>query len=74
MKNLFKTNFIFPVAGRGIFAPGGYLDFCAPSPNTHSWVKIKNSINPCSGSMTKKRRIFTDNTQFSNQLSYCLSS
>ena len=28
--------------------------------NTHSLVKIKKSVNPWSGSMTKRRRIFTD--------------
>ena len=49
------------VLGRGLFAPEGYLDFCVPSPNTHSWVKIKKSVNSCWGSMTKKRGIFTDN-------------
>ena len=32
------------VAGQGLFAPGDHLDFCAPSPNRHSWVKPKKSI------------------------------
>ena len=44
-----------PCVGEG----GSNLDFCVPSPNTHSWVKIKKSVKPCSGSMTKKHGIFT---------------
>ena len=62
------------VEGQGLLAPGGYLDLWAPSPNTYSWVKIKQFVNPFSGSMTKKRGIITDNIQFSDQLSYYLSS
>ena len=34
---------------------------CVPSPNSHSWVKIKKSLKPCSGSMTKNRGMFIDN-------------
>ena len=32
------------VGGLVLFAHLGHLDFCAPSPNTHSWVKIKIEI------------------------------
>ena len=39
--------------GRGVFTTEVHLDFYSPSPNTHSWLKIKKSVNPCSGSMTK---------------------
>ena len=35
----------YSMASRGALAPGGRLDFCASSPNTHSWVKIRKSFN-----------------------------
>ena len=29
------------VVGQDLLEPGGHLNFRIPSPNTHSWVKIK---------------------------------
>ena len=58
---MFKFKTSGYMAGRGLFAPEGYLDFCALSPYTLSWVKIKKTVNPCLGSITKKCGIFTDN-------------
>ena len=56
------------------FSPDVHLDFYAPTPKKYSWVKIKDSVNPCWENVTKKCGIFTDNIYFSNQLSCYLSS